>query len=284
MPSSPLSPPLPLPPPVTQTVWGGDEIEYLEHLLHELAAPIANSEKAIAAMVDHLLPRLSSSRGVERYYTARDYHLRETQEELSYRDWLKRVIGGFERYHPAIAQATEPGADGRPSLYSLIGRFVDRNCIKVFNRQLDAERRSDLIGDVLLSLTQNFFYDTELEPWLWTTTHNHVLLELRRERRESESVSLDETPSDIDLFDKANLIDISGVHQNVLDAIRSVENRRYRVILLLVYLYDLDNTQLAAFFGVSVARLTTWLARARSAARRQYEKSDQPHTSYSSHP
>lgn len=276
MPTSPPLPPIPFPPPVTQEVWASDEIEYLQSLLYELAFTVADSEQATAAMVSYLTPRLSGRRGVERYHAAKDYHLSQNQAELSYRDWLKRVVNGFERYHFSIEHANELRPDGRPSLHSLIGRFVDRNCIKVFHRQIDAERRSDLIGDVLLSLTQNYFYDTELEPWLWTTAHNHVLLELRQQRRDSGMVSLDAAEFDPDLPDNQHPFDVSDVRQNLLDAIGDIENRRYRVILLLIYLYDLDNTQLAAFFGVSVARLTTWLARARSAARQQYEKSDQP--------
>jgi DNA-directed RNA polymerase specialized sigma24 family protein len=62
----------------------------------------------------------------------------------------------------------------------------------------------------------------------------------------------------------------------ILDAIRKISNRRYRIVLLLIYLYELDNTELAAFFGVTVPQITTWKSRARKALREHYTS---PHTS-----
>lgn len=233
-------------------------------------------------MVAYLLPRLATSRGVERYHTARDYGWKHSQEDLSYRDWLRRVVSGFERFHRRIEAATEPQPDGGPSLHALIGQFVDRNCLKILHQIPDSERRADLIADVYLSLSQNFFYDTELEPWLWTAAYHHVLLELRQRYREVGNVALDAAPFEFDLSSDWHFTESSGVRQTLLEAIRTVDNRRYRVILLLILLYDLDNTQLAAFFGVPVSRLTTWLSRARSAARQRYDESNRLHKNHGS--
>lgn len=284
MSASPFSTPSPFPPPATKAHWGGDERDYLQCLLHELGASGNQSETSAAAMVSYLLPRLATPRGVERYQTAREYCATHSQEDLSYRDWLERVVAGFERYHHRIEGATESQPDGQPSVHSLIGQYVDRNCLKILHRIPDSERRADLIADVYLSLSQNFYYDTQLEPWLWTAARHHVLLELRQYQRESGTVALDAEPFEFDLSSDWHFTESSGVRQSLLEAIRAVDNQRYRVILLLIFLYDLDNTQLAAFFGVPVSRLTTWLSRARSAVRQRYNESNGPHNDYSSKP
>jgi DNA-directed RNA polymerase specialized sigma24 family protein len=251
---------LPALPPSPSRPWTEEEKHALSRYLQSLAHQHAASEALVADLLRELVPRLIAPSGIRRYRNWRDHQ--KAPGDSGYCAWLERIVEGYIRYRPLLYNSLETANGTVPILVSQIETMVNRYCHQI-NFVPDAERRRDFVGEILLSLVQSYFYDTELEDWLWKTTRNHVRLAIRRWRRFRES-SLDEH---LELADADHLAALA-TREDILAGIRRIKNRRYRVILLLMLLYRLDNIQLAAFFGVPVDVVYTWCANARQALRR----------------
>jgi|GEM_PF-4626865 len=251
---------LPALPPSPPRPWTEEEKDALSRYLQTLANQHAASETIVADLIRELVPRLIAPSGMRRYRNWRDHQ--KAPADSSYSAWLERIVEGYLRYRPLLQNGLLTANGTVPMLVSQIETMVNRYCHQI-NFVPDAERRRDFVGEILLSVVQSYFYDTELEDWLWKTTRNHIRLAIRRWRRLPQ-VSLDDH---LELTD-ADQLAVLVTREAILAGIRRIKNRRYRVILLLILLYRLDHIQLAAFFGVPVDLIYTWCANARQALRR----------------
>ncbi len=251
---------LPALPPSPSRPWTEEEKDALSRYLQTLANQHAASEAIVADLIRELVPRLVAPSGMRRYKNWQ--RQQKASGDSSYSAWLERIVEGYLRYRPLLQNGLKMENGTVPILVNQIEAMVDRYCHQI-NFVPDAERRRDFVGEILLSIVQSYFYDTELEDWLWKTTRNRVRLAIRHWRRLPE-VTLD------DYLELADADQLAGLvtREDILAGIRRIKNRRYRVILLLMLIYRLDNVQLAAFFGVPVDLIYTWCASARQALRR----------------
>lgn len=161
---------------------------------------------------------------------------------------------------------TTPDGD-KPQLYEHLLTIAGQSYRKLTDRPATVEQCEDLASLLLLCLIEDYYFDAPLDRWLWRTARNLVLSELNDPNNELGS-SLDDIVAPGSDFDA---VEWYLAHDAIRRAIRKVPYRPYRIILLLLYLYQIGNTELAAFFGVPIPRVTTWLSRARSALRQAYQ-------------
>lgn len=180
---------------------------------------------------------------------------------------------GFQQYHPLIAGSIETPEGSQPALWPILERTVTANYRRIFHRYPSPDQREIIISRVFLSLSESYFYDTALEPWLWQTTR-YILLTEMRDIATDTAFSLDAIPPHHTPAESRDITSEYILHEQIREAIRKVNNQRYRVILLLLYIYQLDNPDLASFFGISVSQATTWISRARKALRQANQMDD----------
>jgi DNA-directed RNA polymerase specialized sigma24 family protein len=251
---------LPVLPPSSPRPWTDEERHALTECLYTLSHQHHASEVHIADLIRELIPRLIAPSGVRRYKEWRR-HQEKAHTPSDYYTWLERIVEGYLRYRPMLQNGTETAEGTVPVVKAMIEGMVNRYCRQI-NFVLDGESRRDLVNDILLSLFEGYFYDTELEAWLQKTTRNHVHLAVRSRRRGRELALGENIPDS-----ERERLEWVTTFADILAGIRRVRNRRYRVILLLILLYRFDNIQLATFFGVSIDVIYTWCSQARRALR-----------------
>jgi RNA polymerase sigma factor (sigma-70 family) len=271
MPTSSWPAPFPFPPPIDRS-WSAKESQYLEQIVREWFGIESKLQAADHYAIDSLIKRLATPRGVQRFEVAARYARDKNQATLSYTEWLEHVLEGFQRYHPQIIAQQETPEGPAPALQPTLVRFATSNYHKIFKRHPSPDALDDLIARVLLSLQEDYFFDVALEPWLWQTTRNLVLNDIRREHK-GHTIALDEIAEPYFSVAPGDFVQTHIRNDLLCKAIKNIHNQRYRIVLQLIYVYRLNNTELATFFGVSVPRATTWLSRARSALKDQI----QPH-------
>jgi len=271
MPSSPWPAPFPFPPPADR-LWTNEESQYLDRIVQWRLENKRELKDIDQDAFDSLIKRLATSKGVKRYEAAVRYAWKENEKTLSYLVWLDEVLEGFFLYYPQITSQQETQEGSTLALQPTLARFATNNYQKIFKCYPTPDVLDDLIARVLLSLHESYFFDVALEPWLWKTTRYLLLNDIRGAPNNSP-ISLDDITDPHVPSVPADFAQNHIRHDLLCEAIKDIRHQRYRIILQLIYIYQLNNTELAAFFGVSVPRATTWLSRARSALKKQI----QPH-------
>lgn len=212
--------------------------------------------------------RLATEKGVERYHTAVAYARKQNESELAYRDWLARVVAGFQRHHAEVFGTLDTPAGPLPALNQRLMVMAFSQYHKVFKQPPSQDHQQQIVSAVLEALNTHYWFDVALDAWLWRTTHRVVVTDLRDVIRHN-TLEFDQ----VEPFTFAgDSIDDVLLTDAFLSAIQDVANQRYRVVLLLLCLYQLSNAELAVFFGVPVPRAAVWLSRARAAFRQVYQR------------
>lgn len=256
----------PFPPPADR-LWTNAQKQHLLQLLraHWSKLPDAGdiSDRDLRSLVD----KLSTPKAVRRFEHVARYVAEHEQRPLSYTEWLDRILQGFVDFNTTFLAVHATPEGDRSQLYEHLLAIAGQSYRKLTGRSATVEQCEDLASLLLLSLIEDYYYDVSLDRWLWRTARYLVLSELR-DHNNDPSASLDtiampdKTPDPVEWY---------LAHDAIRRAIRKVPNQSYRVVLLLLYLYQMDNSELAAFFGVPIPRVTTWLSRARAALRQTYQ-------------
>ncbi len=263
-------PPFPFPPTPSEN-WNATAKGYLAALIRGRlrGCSQANVKESDVA---YLVEKLATPKAVRRFYRVQKYEQHANQQEISYLEWLDRVVHGYMAYSAKWQRSRE---EGHENVMTLIHRIVSSTYVRLAHRHPPPDLREELAARLSLALLENYFYDTELEPWLRQTAQNIIKDDIRK---------IIPLIDDIELHPELPQRDRSGEdwlqahiqREMLLEAIRQISHRRYRVILLLIYLFDFTNGELAAFFGVSVPEATTWRSRALQALRKKYPPDERP--------
>ncbi|MCO6449709.1 MAG: sigma-70 family RNA polymerase sigma factor [Caldilineales bacterium] len=256
-------------PPPSDRLWSPDEQNNLYELIREIIESVPEVRDISEAETQWITRKLASQKAVRRYQRAEAYARQQNAALLSYSAWIQKVVIGYHMYHPLIASAVETDEGPRPALQQLLDQTVYRNYQKLYGRYPTPDERELVVGRVFLGLSENYFYDTPLAAWIWRSTRNILLGDIR-DPFSGNTQSFDEVQPAKTPISTGEFSQHYVQREAVLGAIKQVRNQRYRVILLLQYTYELDNSELAAFFGVEVARATVWVFRARRAFRNIY--------------
>jgi len=270
-PNYPWPPPFPFPPPASRS-WTPQEYLYLIELLQWRLQEKILPERIAQIDIVALAKKLATVKAVKRFRRAQVYTLKKENRELRFIDWLDRVIQGYLAYIDVFHQVIITDEGETLALKNTSQGIVSSAYNKVHQRRPTPEQREEIIARLFLVLIEDYFYDVGLNAWLSTTARNIIISEARQ-----NAPIVDETELNIEIavttgYSSDDLIDAHILHEALLEAIEKINNRRYRVVLLLIYIYQLNNQELAAFFGVTVPRATTWLSRARRALRGHYDK------------
>jgi len=257
-------------PPHPQQIWTPEEKFYLSKLvlwrLDQIAPSVLSADD-----IGWLIDKLATPKAVKRFHRVRDYEFTNSNTEITYVDWLDRVLSGYVSFIQILNHRISTAEGEHYQIYQTLQEIVSRSYRKHFNTYLPKDKREDIVAKLFLAIVENYFYDNNLDQWLWRTAQNIIF---SSERRPMQS---DDNELDDEIYHGLSP-GLSGQewlahriqHDEILDAIRRIRHQRYRVVLLLLYLYDLNNTELAAFFGVSVEQVTTWKSRARKSLRATY--------------
>jgi len=219
-----------------------------------------------------LIMKLATPKAAKRFHRVQNYERETFDREITYIDWLDRVLAGYASFSRTL-DLTETTPEGeRYQITQTLSEIIGHVYFKQYKSPPPPDHREELVGALFLALVESYFYDTEFKPWLWTTARNIILSAERSPAPPviENELDIEIAPSAAHLDPGASWLDLQIQSEAILGAIRKIPNRRYRIVLLLVYLYDLDNTELAAFFGVTVPQITTWKSRARKALRSYY--------------
>jgi len=272
--NSPWPQPDPFPPTPQQT-WTPDDRRFLAQLIHWRLELGIGCDDISQQDVITLTQKLATPKAVRRFHRVGDYEQETFGRKITYIDWLDRVLSGYCSFSKMLdLRETSPEGE-RHRITKILDGIISQSYYKQYKRYVTAEHRQELVAQLLFAVAENYFYDTEIEPWLWKTARNIILSDGRK-----PASAVDEHELDIERVSTAlwsntgsDWLALQILSEGILDAIRKIPNRRYRVVLLLIYLYDLDNIELAAFFGVTVSQITTWKSRARKALRKHYTSS-----------
>lgn len=260
---SPL--PVSLPPPFTRP-WTAAEIESLLALLAALRAAAPPASDIAEARWAALRQRLATEQGTDRYRAAVAFASKQEEGDLTYQDWLARVVAGFYRHQAEVFGVVDTPDGLAPALSKRLATMAYHQYHKVFKYPPSLDHQLQIVSAVLEALNTHYWFDVALDAWLWQTTRQVVITDLRDAIR-NHTLEFDQAEQLDPASDPAGHV----LHTEAfLSAIQEIANQRYRVILLLLYIYQLNNAELAAFFGVPVARAAVWLSRARTAFRAVY--------------
>lgn len=261
-------------PPPSNRAWTAAEKKSLLALLLKLSAEVEHDVDIAKGEWAGLAGRLGTQKAVERYQRAAHYAEDQESEALSYRQWLLRVVKGYYRYHDDINGQLETPDGALPALQPKIEKMAYRGYLRVFHYPPSPDHKQMIVSATLQALAESYYYDVALDPWLYRTSYRIILNDLRQVMRENAVDDIEQvTPGALPARSRDD-VEAILLRNRLLAAIEEVSNQRYRVVLLLVYIYQLNNTELAAFFGVTVPRVTIWLARARAALRKIYRSDD----------
>jgi len=268
-PESIWPPPFPFPPSPSRA-WNPEEKLYLSKLVF-WRLDQADTLTLSAGEIGWLIDKLATPKAVKRFQRVRDYEVTNSNTEITYIDWLDRVLSGYASFIEILNRRISTAEGERYQIYQTLQDIVTRSYRKHFNTYPSKDKREDLVAKLFLAIVENYFYDNNLEQWLWRTTQN-IISSSERRSMESEESELDDEiyygPSPG--LSGQDWLAYRIQHDEIIEAIHRIRHQRYRIVLLLLYLYDLNNTELAAFFGVSVEQVTTWKSRARKSLRAIY--------------
>lgn len=261
-------PPFPFPPTPPQT-WSPAAKRYLTDLIRwRLDQGIGYNDISERDVI-MLIRKVATPKAVKRFYHVRKYEQETYDRKITYIEWLDRVLTGYASFAETLDRKELTPEGERYLITQTLDGIILRTYFKQYKRYPNEDHRQDLVANLFLAIVENYFYDTEFEPWLWKTARNIIL----SDGRNAVSSNLD-AELDIEIAPGADSgddwLDLQIQREAILSAIRKIPNRRYRIILLLIYLYDLDNRELATFFGITVPQVTTWKSRARKALREHY--------------
>ncbi len=266
-------------PPAPSENWDATAKHYLAELirwrLQFCSKPNGLTERDAAYLVE----KLATPRAVQRFYKVQKFVKETEKDEITYIEWLDRVLDGYLSFSEMLSLSPEVEESQQHVLFQMIHRVVTGAYLKLFHRRPPPHLREELSAKLSLILAENYFYDTELEPWLWQTARHIILNHIRKTKSAIDQVELDINLHSVSQQSQSSGEDWLRMHmqrETLLEAIRQVSHRRYRVVLLLIYLFDLKNAELAAFFGVSIPEATTWRSRSLRALRKRYPPEELP--------
>ena len=261
-------PPFPFPPQHRE--WNEPERMFLLELIQWRLQHVDGIEYLSKKEIDFLVNKLATPKASKRYLHTKKYAERNLQQHLTYVEWLDRVLFGYSSFVTFVESGAQNSSHS-DNFETVLKNVVQRAYYKHYKCLPNKQQFDELIATLSLTTIESYFYDTELIPWLYTTARNIIL----SEGRHSANISIDtELTSEFSYPSHGP----SGTywlrsqiqHDAILEAIRNVSNQRYRIILLLIYVYEPDDAELATFFGVSISRIHTWKSRARKALRKNY--------------
>lgn len=262
----------PFPPPPEQP-WSAEQINYLFDLLQwrwqtalQRLGDISQQELRLLAA------KLATPEGSRRFQRFCEYAKNRNKTVVTYLEWLDRVLEGYAAFREYIATVRETPEGARSQLQDILNDIAMRTYRKAIKTQPLREQVEDLASALYLSLQETYFFDAPLERWLQRTAKNIIYNQWRKKPSDIpiDIDDLDALPSPVS--DPA--VSWSDAHRAVQEAIRQIEHQPYRVLLLMLYVYEnIDNAALAAFFAVPISRVNTWKSRAQAAGREAYWKS-----------
>jgi len=259
-------------PPTPHQMWTSAAKLHLAELIHWRLKEKVDIDNIQDRDIIILVKKLATSKAIKRFYRVRDYNLKANNKEVTYQDWLDSVLSGYSTFSKVLNQKVLTPEGEHYQIMHMLNEIIGRSYYKQYKRTPEEEHRKELVAKLLLAIVESYFYDTEFTPWIWTTARNIILSDGR-----DNQVAPIENELDIEIIPQASLLHLHNgwldshlQHEAILAAIHKIPTQRYRIVLLLIYLYELDNTELAAFFGVTVPQITTWKSRARKALRAHY--------------
>jgi len=158
----------------------------------------------------------------------------------------------------------------------LVNRYKNLVFSIVYRILVQYQVSEDITQDVFLSVYQKLYqFDPEkkFRPWIQRIAVNASITALRK-RKKIVNLSFDEgLGKDIDPYLPAHVPDPQSEYEKqelkseINEALREI-NDGYRMLLLLRYQLDLDNSEIAQILGVSRENIEVRLHRARKALRR----------------
>jgi len=269
--NSPWPPSHPFP-PTPQQGWTPEARRYLAGLIQWRLEQGIGCDDISQRDVIMLTQKLATPKAVKRFHHVGDYEQETSGRKITYIDWLDRVLAGYCSFSKMFdLKETTPEGE-RYQITQTLDGVISQSYYRQYKRHATAEHRQELVARLFLAIVENYFYDIEIKSWLWTSARNIILSDGRNPAPPALDNELDIERIATALWMEAgdDWLALQIQREAILDAIRKISNRRYRIVLLLIYLYELDNTELAAFFGVTVPQITTWKSRARKALREHY--------------
>ena len=260
-------------PPTPSENWNATAKQYLAELIRWRLQICSKTNLTTERDVAYLAERLATPRAVRRFNKVQKFAKDTDQKEITYIEWLDRVVNGYLSFSAMFSLNVGAEEDHHhQAIYQVIHQTVNGAYLKLSHQRPTPDLREELSAKVSLALVENYFYDTELEPWLWQTARYIILDYIRKIPPTISEVELDIDIQSLAPQNQSGQEWLSSQIQRetLLEAIRQISHRRYRVVLLLIYLFDFSNAELAAFFGVSIPEATTWRSRSLRALRKQY--------------
>ncbi len=277
MTTAPLWPP-PFPfPPAESREWRQEEKTYLAQLLRWRWQQCGAQRELLEEEIAQLIAKLATAKATKRFLKVCEHAQKAHQQALTYLDWLDRVLQGYQAFSAFLAESS-PTPEGTVSKFTQHLQAIARQAyVKFYQRPPTPDQINDLASELAVCVIESYFFDAEFDAWLYTTARN-ILRNMGRNDKKG-AISNDPITFEtlVNTTEPASIYSSGTVwlqaqiqHDAILQAIRRITNQRYRVILLLLYVYDLSNTELAAFFGVPVSQVNTWKSRARKAFHKHY--------------
>ena len=257
-------------PPTPSENWNATAKQYLAELIRWRLQICSKTNLITERDVAYLVERLATPRSVRRFNKVQKFAKDTDKKEITYIEWLDRVVNGYLSFSEMLSLNAGAEEDHHQAIYQIIHQIVNGAYLKLTHRRPAPDLREELSARLSLALAENYFYDTDLEPWLWQTARYIILDYIRKPMINEVELDIDLHALDQPIQSGDDWLSAYIRRETLLEALRQISHRRYRVVLLLIYLFDLSNAELAAFFGVSIPEATTWRSRSLRALRKQY--------------